>query len=757
MFPAPQGRGIKGEGKGRHRIEKASIFGQRFALLAIFNVVLRLPASGSAAEASTANAAPVFRAGAYAVDVTPTNFPVIVNGGFLSKTATNAHDRLHARCLVLDDGRERAGICVLDTCLIPRELADAIKDDVRQATGMAPERILISATHTHSAPSLMQCLGTPADPNYPAFLRPRMVEGFRRAIANLAPARVGWAVTEAPDHTHTRTWIRRSDRLLTDPFGERTVRNNMHPGYQNPDVIGPSGPSDPQIIVLSLQAPDGRPLAVLANYSMHYFGAPAVSADYYGRFAEKLALRLGATNSMPAFVGIMSQGASGDQHWMDYSQPKRNVRMDDYADDLARLTAEAVRSIKHAEWTPLAMREREIRLAVRLPDAKRLEWARELVAKMGERDPKNQPEVYAREQLWLAANPVRSMKLQALRIGGLGIASWPAEVFAISGLKLKAQSPLQPTMNIELANGEEGYIPPPELHPLGGYNTWACRTAGLEVQAEPKMIEALLALLEEVAGEKRRPVTDPLGEHAKTVLATAPAAYWRMNEFSGPLALDAVTSGFLGRYEEGVVFGLEGPASARFRGPGVPNRAAHFAGGRLRADLPRIGQDYAVEFWFWNGLPHDARPVTGYLFSRGLDGDKLERGDHLGIGGTHRAAESGRLVIYNGKERNQTLAGQTALTLRAWHHVIFVREGRKVAVHLDGKPEISGELEYTAPAEGASWFFGGRCDGFAGLEGKLDEVAVYGRALKGEGLEAVLRHAALSRSSGAADAASDFP
>ena len=57
----------------------------------------------------------------------------------------------------------------------------------------------------------------------------------------------------------------------------------MHPGHQSPDVIGPSGPADPGLSLLSVQTADGRPLALLANYSMHYVGSPAVSADYFVR------------------------------------------------------------------------------------------------------------------------------------------------------------------------------------------------------------------------------------------------------------------------------------------------------------------------------------------------------------------------------------------------------------------------------------------------------------------------------------------
>ena len=660
--------------------------------------------------------AKTFRAGAFAMDVTPTKFPVIVNGSFLSQTADKAHDRLHVRWLVLDDGKMRVALGVLDTCVIPGEFADAVKVDAAKATGIPAKRIMLSATHTHSAPSLMRCLGTDADPHYPAFALPLIVDGLKRALDNLAPVRVGWAVAQAPQHTHTRIWIRRPDKMLTDPFGEVTVRANMHPGYQNPDAIGPSGPSDPALTLLAVQTPDEQPIAVLANYSMHYFGASAVSADYYGVFAEKIGPLIGATDSDPAFVGIMSQGTSGDQHWMDYSQPKRDTSLDGYADELARIAADAYQTIVFQDWLPLVMREKTLRIATRQPDAKRLAWARDLVEKMNGRPPKSQPEVYAREQLWLKENPVRSVKLQALRVGELGIAIWPCEAFALSGLKIKAQSPLQPAMNIELANGEEGYIPPPELHPLGGYNTWACRTAGLEAHAEPKLVEALLDLLEDVSGQPRRKVAVTHGPYARAVLAAKPLAYWRMEEWGGTTALDATGARRHATYEPGVARWLDGPSSPAFSGVGAINHCPHFAGRRLRATLKSLGADYSVSLWFWNGLPAEAREQTGILFARG--------GEQLGLTGT--AAAPGRLFFAAAAQ--PPLVGQTELRLKDWHQVMLARAGRTVVVYLDGAttPEIAGE---TGEAHGRELFFSGGAENTFGLEGKLDEVAVFDRAL----------------------------
>jgi hypothetical protein len=84
----------------------------------------------------------------------------------------------------------------------------------------------------------------------------------------------------------------------------------------------------------------------------------------------------------------------------------------------------------------------------------------------------------------------------------LGIAAIPNEVYGITGLTIKKDSPLQPTFNIELANGAEGYLPPPDQHPLGGYTTWRARTSFLEVDAEPKIRAKLLELLNQVAKER---------------------------------------------------------------------------------------------------------------------------------------------------------------------------------------------------------------------------------------------------------------
>ena len=696
-------------------------------------------------------AAPEFRAGAAVVDISPTRFPVRVNGMFTERSADKVVDPLTARALALDDGTTRLVFCVVDSCMVPRPIIDRAKAEASAATGIPTTHFLVSATHTHSAPSAMGCLGSREDPEYAAILPGRIAAALIAAAGNLQPARIGWTGFDDWEHTHNRRWIRRPDRILNDPFGRPTVRANMHPGHQSPDVTGPSGPVDPQITMLAVETTDGKPLALLANYSMHYQGSPMLSSDYFWRFNAHIARLLGAGEG---FVGIMSQGTSGDLWSGDYASPaKPPLAYDAYAQEIASRVAAAYRKIAWQTRAPLAAAETAMTLDYRTPDAERVRWAEEMKSQLGDRLPRTQPEIYALEALTLHERRRTELKLQALRIGELGVTAIPNEVFCLTGLKLKARSPLPLTMNISLANGADGYIPPPEQHALGGYTTWPARTAGLEVDAEPKIIAALVGLLEKVSGKPARREQAPETDHAKAVAALKPVAFFRMEEMDAGTARDNA-----GKHdaviEPGVAVHLPGIGSKEAPHEPPAERAFHFAGGRVKPQVI-LGANYSAAFFLWNALPTNARPVTGYAFSRGADGDK-DHGEHLGVGGTHRANAQGRLMLFNGNSQDQLLVGKTPLTLKHWHHVVLVREGTKVRVHLDGQaqPDMEGELPVVVP--GDALFIGGRADNFANWEGKLDEFAVFDRALTADEI-AVLYKASGLKPPPITAAAPEFP
>ncbi|HSG72380.1 MAG TPA: hypothetical protein VLA12_18325, partial [Planctomycetaceae bacterium] len=378
------------------------------------------------------------------------------------------------RAIVLDDGNERLAIVIVDSCMMPRPLLDDAKALAATKTKIKPDRMLIAATHTHTAPASMSCLGTDSDPNYVPFLRVKLAEAIQQAEANLEPARVGFIVAQAPEYTALRRWIRRPDRLAEDPFGNPTVRANMHAGRNWDDVTGESGPEDPDLSLISIQSRSGRPLAVLANFSMHYFsGQKALAADYFGIFSEGLKARIANAEGAEGapFVGIMSHGCSGDIWRKDYknSEPTEieSATIEQYSEGLLDIAVDAYKNIEYKSEADLAMAEARLTLNYRVPDKQRLEWAQKVVDEMGDRLPKTTQEVYAREQIILHERQSTEIVVQGLRIGDIAIATTPNETYALTGLKIKFNSPLEKTMVIELANGGDGYIPPPEQHLLG--------------------------------------------------------------------------------------------------------------------------------------------------------------------------------------------------------------------------------------------------------------------------------------------------
>lgn len=671
------------------------------------------------------------KAGAAMVDVTPLTFPVLVNGNMLAGTATKATSKLHARAIVVDDGQQRAAIVVVDSCMMPRELLDDAKQLAAQRTKIKPDHMLISATHTHTAPASMGCLGTDADPTYVPYLREKLAEAIAAAEKNLEPAKVGFAAKNAAEFTALRRWIIRPDRVGTDPFGNPTLRVNMHAGANLDNVTGESGPEDPDLSLISFQSTNGRPIAALANFSMHYFsGVEALNADYFGLFCEGLQQRLDKRESgQPPFVAVMSHGCSGDIWRRDYSQPPpakgEEPTLQSYTTGLLDIAQAAYDSIEHRAGGSVAMAETRMTLNYRVPDKQRLQWAQQIVSAMGDRAPKTTEEVYAREQIILHERKSTEIVLQALRIGDIAIASTPTETYALTGLKLKLQSPLPSTMVIELANGGDGYIPPPEQHLLGGYNTWPARSAGLEVTAEPKIVAASLSLLEKVAGKPRRKYVQSRGPAAEAVLKLKPLAYWRMDEFAPPRGKDSSGNHRDAFFEPGVVFFLAGPPDQAFCKSGEVNRAAHFAGGRMESRLDGLADSYSVSLWFWNGMPGAGREVAGWLFSRGQQ-------EAIGIGG--KSSAPGKLIFVGSQDNDAKPAiGRTVIERWTWNHLLLIREGQQVKLYLNGQAEPEIAFDSTRSEQGADqWFFGGRSDAADSWEGRLDEIAVFDRALNAE-------------------------
>jgi hypothetical protein len=464
----------------------------RFLLVSVVVSLLTLPVYGQQ---------PVFKAGAAVADITPLALPVSMTGSFTDRKATDVADRLHARALVLDDGRIQVAMVVVDSALIPEEIFEAAKAAASRTTGIPASRMLISATHTHTAPTAYEMAQCKPDPDYVRHLTRQIAASIEAAQAQLKPARIGWGVVNEPGQVFNRRW-RMKGTIPPDPFGNATDLVKTNPGVLNSEVLEPAGPTDPEISFIAVQTIQGEPQALLASYSLHYVGgipANQLSADYFGEFARQLAERYGSKS----FVGILANGTSGDVNNVNVRQAPKPAAPFEKIREVARVVSEAIynasQNITWHDHVPLAMVEREVMMGVRRPTAEQLATAKEVVDDFPKDKPATLPLIYAQEAIVLSQFPEQvPVKLQSLRIGSLAIVAEPCEAFAEIGLELKRRSPFKPTFAIGLANGYRGYLPTPAQHALGGYETWPCRWSYLERDASVKMVDALIEMLGEL-------------------------------------------------------------------------------------------------------------------------------------------------------------------------------------------------------------------------------------------------------------------
>lgn len=480
-------------------------------LLRALVALLWFPALLSAADTG-------LRAGAALADITPTKWPSPVNGGMKGAFTEKVTDAMHARAFAIASGRDALILCVVDSCMIPRETCEAAKALAAKATGVPASRILISATHSHSCATMTPVFQSDADADYVTALPPRIAAAIIQAHKNLEPAEIAVGKDAEPDQVFNRRWLVKNGQNYENPFDSLADRAWMNPGVKNAKVTEPSGPIDPDVYLLAARAKsDGRPLAVLANYSLHYVGgATAISADYFGVFAGEMATRLKAGDARyagkPPFVGIMSNGTSGNINNVNYAAavaparkpPGEQIKV--VANAVADSGMRAWGKLKWQSAAPLLSAERDLTLGVRKANATELERARKIVATYP-RDKDGQfsdrKAIYALESIALDKYPERvPVKLQAHRVGPLTIAAIPCEVFVEIGLELKAAKPLQDHFTISLANGYNGYLPTPEHHQLGGYETWRARSSYLEVDASTAIVKNLKEMITEVS---RRP------------------------------------------------------------------------------------------------------------------------------------------------------------------------------------------------------------------------------------------------------------
>ena len=450
------------------------------------------------------------KVGAACVDVTPTVFPIQLRSG----KSNYVHDPLHVRAVAFQRGQGRAVICLIDAIGIGRDMSDLAKARAAEKTGWKPEEMLICATHTHSAPKGGE--GTPGKEAYEKLKREKLEEAIVKAIQALQPARVGFGSDEEPSEVRNRRWFLKEGTMPPNPLGEEDqVKTNANRNH----LVKPAGPVDPELCVIDVRTTRHKPIALIANYALHYVGgipkvkeedgrlAGMASADYFGEFSRVMPYRIGGSNPPVDFVALMTNGASGDINNLVFTGTRAPRSPFEQARIVASKTADtawrAVKKIENYDDKPIvAVLQREVDLPYRKPAKREIILAKSLLKKSSKKrnDINKRTTSVANRVIEYSGSDhpeTEPILIQAVRIGEQAIVSMPFEVLVEIGLEIKRKSAFERTFLIGLANGSYGYLPPPNQHKLGGYETWL-GTSRFQTQSSEILIEQLLSMLGEL-------------------------------------------------------------------------------------------------------------------------------------------------------------------------------------------------------------------------------------------------------------------
>ena len=455
-------------------------------------------------EPVTAQESPSLQAGAAVVDITPRQFPIRVRGNLRDQ----AHDALHSRALVFSDGATTLALVVVDNLGVAEESCDEAKKIAAKRCGVAPENIMISSTHCHTAPSSNSTEGEPASVAYRKVIVEGMAESTVKAHAALRPASLGTASYPLPDEVRNRRWFLKPGKMPPNPWGLMD-RVKMNPGYSDEVLDRPAGPIDPDVMILSVRdAKTRKPLAIFANYALHYVGGlpkGQVSSDYFGEFARLMPSRVRGGED---FIAMMSNGASGDINNLPFLLPRPPREPGEQVRIVASKTADAAwfawKKIDDYESSMrIGMIERDITLNLRRPSEAQIKSARAILAITDKSELARLPkkaESYARKTMSMLDGGQTTVPLQVIRLGDTALCAIPFETLVEIGLELKQRSPFANTIVVGIANGYNGYLPPPNQHKLGGYETWL-GTSRVQEDASVLIIDQLLQMLAELNEE----------------------------------------------------------------------------------------------------------------------------------------------------------------------------------------------------------------------------------------------------------------
>jgi neutral ceramidase len=428
-------------------------------------MIYKLFAVGLAAALFLPAAAPDrgrLRAGAARIDITPAEDAALPMDGYGGRVAGHKgiHDRLYVRAVVVDDGERQAAILSCDLLFVEQELWERVAPRLSRETGIPRDSILMAATHTHSAPTVVGPIGSEFLERWKpwrARLEDNIVEAVRQAKANLQPARVGFGTGKAYVNTNRRAF------MMAGGWGLG---------------VNPEGPSDKTVGVVRFENASGEPIALLINYAVHGTSLGPenyeISADLPGAVEQFVEQHF--NNKV---VAAWTSAASGDQNPIygpgkDYATGGPYGRMS----AMGQLVAQEVVRVTGAIRTSPYGRIRGAQKTVTCPGQKLSD----------DSDPDS-------GKVTLLDDKPVEIRVSLLMVNHTALVGVSGEVLTLIGTRLKQESPFSHTLMVTHCNGTVGYIPDDSAYQHASYEVASSPVK--QGCAETAIVNAALELMDQ--------------------------------------------------------------------------------------------------------------------------------------------------------------------------------------------------------------------------------------------------------------------
>ena len=408
-------------------------------------------------------------------------------GGMTARKLEKVHDPLKVVAMVLKNDDLALAIVGVDAVAVTEEITRRARDKIADVwTKIPAANIMIGASHTHSGGPIVDAFESEADPEYVDLVVERIVEAVSSAWNSLHAAEIGVGKGREENISFNRRFLMKDGSQIT------------HPGKNNPEIVAPAGPIDPDVGVLAARSAEGHLLGVFVNFSCHatVMSEAAFSADYIGSLRETLRDHY-KIKDLP--VGFLL-GAAGDVTQVDNRRIGREFGPEWSNMFGLALGAEVIQAVARMEWKKHALLNvmtKTVTIPIRAPRDPKVETP---MFGLGSGDAAEK--AYARERELLekerAKTPNVICEVQSLRIGDLGIVSNGAEFFCELGLEIKQACTYPNLWVATLANQHIGYVATGTAYYAGGYEVRTARSAKLIPEAGRMLVKTSLEGLSEL-------------------------------------------------------------------------------------------------------------------------------------------------------------------------------------------------------------------------------------------------------------------